>query len=231
MDSVVALLQQVALFSNLAPDKMAALAPRLRTQRIANNKEILSADDKSTDVFFVLSGRVEVRNYSENGREFIYSIIGTGEVFGEFAAIDGHPRAASVVALEECLVCRMSSSEFLCLLSTNFDAALKLMRLLTAKLRALTDRQLELVAWSSRHRILGELARLAETGTKSGREVTIQPAPTHFEIAARVGSQREVVTKELNRLEALGYLRVRRKQIIILDMVRFRGDLLTGGCS
>jgi CRP/FNR family transcriptional regulator, cyclic AMP receptor protein len=230
VSSVAALLRQVALFSSLPDEKLSALACRSRTQRYRERQEILSVDDNSTDVFFILSGRIEVRSYSENGREFIFSTISAGEVFGEFAAIDGRPRSASVVALVDSLVCRMSSSEFLSVLNSNFDIALKLMRLLTAKLRTLTDRQLELVAVSSRGRVLSELARLANSGIKCGASITIQPAPTHYEIAARVGSQREAVTKELNRLEALGYLRVRRKHIVILDMARFRDDLLTVHC-
>jgi CRP-like cAMP-binding protein len=129
-DSVANFLRRVPLLSSLPDEKLSALARRLRTQRYKEQQEILSADDHTTDVFFVFSGRVEVRNYSENGREFVYSVIGKGEVFGEFAAIDGRPRAASVVALEESLVCRMSSAEFLSVLSSNFDTALKLMRLL-----------------------------------------------------------------------------------------------------
>jgi len=223
--TIDALLRQVGLFSSLPEEALSALSCQPKVQRFKERQEILTADDNSTDVFFVLSGRIEVRNYSENGREFIYSTIGSGEIFGEFAAIDGRPRSASVIALEDSLVCRMNSSEFLSVLSSNFDIALKLMRLLTSKLRTLTDRQLELVALTSRDRVLSELARLADTGIKSGASVTIRPAPTHYEIAARVGSHREAVTKELSRLEALGYLRVSRKHIVILDMAKFR-DLL-----
>jgi CRP-like cAMP-binding protein len=228
--SVVALLRQVGLFSWLPDEKLSALVSQSRTLPYRERQEILAADDSSNDVFFILSGQVEVRNYAENGREFIYSILGAGEVFGEFAAIDGGHRSASIVALEDTLVCRMGSSVFLAVLRSNFDIALGLMRILTAKARALTERQLELVALSSRNRVLSELGRLAATGIKCGASVTIRPAPTHYEIAARVGSQRESVTKELNRLEALGYLRVRRKHIVIVDMVRFRRDLLTGHC-
>jgi CRP-like cAMP-binding protein len=230
-DQIADLLQHVALFSSLPSDKLSALARRLRPHRYAKRQEILRADDTSTDVFFVLSGRIEVRNYSDNGREFIYATSGAGETFGEFAAIDGRPRAASVVALEDCLVCRMGSAEFILLLRENFDITLKLLKLLTARLRVTSDRQLELVALSCRDRLLGELARLAVTGTKRGQEVAIEPAPTHHELGARIGSHREVITKELNRLEALGYLRVKQKQIVILDMARFRDDLLSKHCS
>jgi CRP-like cAMP-binding protein len=226
-DSVADLLQRVPLFSSLASDKLSAVARRLRPQRFGKHQEILRADDTSTDVFFVLSGRIEVRNYSENGREFVFAISGAGGTFGEFAAIDGRPRAASVVALEDCLVCRMGSAEFLLLLRENFDITLELLKLLTAKLRVTSGRQLELVTLSCRDRLLGELARLADAGVQRGPEVTIEPAPTHNEIAALVGSHREVITKELNRLEVLGYVRVSRKQIVILDMPRFRDDLLS----
>ena len=55
---------------------------------------------------------------------------------------------------------------------------------------------------------------------------TIAPAPTHYELAARVGSHREAVTKELNHLKMLGYVRVRRKQIVIVDVNRFTDQLL-----
>jgi len=224
--SITALLRQISLLSSLPDAELSALARRWKSRHYSQRCEILSEREESTDVFFILSGRVQVQRYSENGRELIYSIIGAGEIFGEFSAIDGRPRSASVVAIEDTLVCRMTSTEFLSLLSSNFDVALQLMRLLSAKLRVLTNRQLELATSSSRDRLLGELARLAKSGVERGASITIRPAPTHYEIAARVGSQREAVTKELNRLEELGYLRVGRKHIVILDATKFRDDLL-----
>jgi CRP-like cAMP-binding protein len=221
------LFRGVALISSLPAERLSALARATTIRNYMKSCEILSVRDQSSDVFFVLSGRIQVRNYSREGREVLYSVIGPGEIFGEFAAIDGRPRSASIVADEDTVIARLSCADFISLLRANFDVTLKLMQLLTAKSRALTDRLLELVSLTSRDRVRIELARLADTGIRCGAGVTIQPAPTHYEIAARVGSHREAVTKELNHLEALGYLRVNRKQIVILNMNKFRDELLS----
>jgi CRP-like cAMP-binding protein len=148
-------------------------------------------------------------------------------MFGEFSAIDGRPRSACVTTLEDTLVARMTSAQFLSLLGSDFRIALDVMRLLTAKSRALTDRLLERSALSMRSRVHAELARLACEGVRNGQSVTIKPAPTHYQLAARVGSHREAITKELSHLETLGYVRVRRKQIVIMDLDKFHDELLS----
>ncbi len=188
--------------------------------------EFVAVGDGNTDVFFILSGRVQVRNYSANGREFIYSEIPAGNIFGEFSAIDGGPRSASVTATEDTVIARMPSSKFLSLLSSDFRVALEVLKVVTAKARALTERLLDLSALNMRTRLHAELTRLASAGKRDGACVTIQPAPTHHELAARVGSHREAVTKELNRLAALGYVRIGRKRIVIADVKKFERDLL-----
>jgi CRP-like cAMP-binding protein len=225
--SDASLFRGIELLSSLPAERLATLARTATVRNYTKSCEILSARDQSSDVFFVLSGRIQVQNYSSEGREVIYSVIGPGEVFGEFAAIDGRPRSASIVAIEDATIARMTSADFVSVLKSDFDIALKVMQLLAAKSRALTGRLLEQVALTSRDRVRIELARLADTGVKSGTGVTIAPAPTHYQIAARVGSHREAVTKELNHLEALGYVRLNRKQIVILDLKKFHDDLLS----
>jgi CRP/FNR family cyclic AMP-dependent transcriptional regulator len=221
----------VRLFETLGDERLRAVAATCLIAEYAKGQQILSAQDSSNDVLFLLSGRIQVKNFSRQGREYIYSEVTAGELFGEFAAIDGLPRSAAIVAIEPALVARMKSTDFLTLLEGNFGLSLQLFRLLTAKCRSLTDRLLQLVSESAHDRMHLELARLAVKGVRDGRSVTIRPAPTHYEIAARVGSHREAVTKELNRLEALGYLRLGRRQITILDDNRFSRDFLASGSA
>ena len=73
-----------------------------------------------------------------------------------------------------------------------------------------------------RERVRRELLRLATEGTAFRNGVVIQPAPTHYEIAARIGSHREAVTREFNRLESENIIEVRRKQIRIIDIERLK---------
>ena len=116
-----------------------------------------------------------MKNYSEHGREFIFSEIGAGQIFGEFSAIDGLPRSASVVAMEDSVVARMKAVDFVALLRADFDLTLRLLRILTGKARGLSDRIFELIALNARDRICYELARLAVTGVRDGPRVLDPP--------------------------------------------------------
>ena len=210
----VALFRRVALFGPLTDNELQAVVSKCTICHFAKGKQILSARDDANDVLFILEGRVQVKNYSRHGRELIYLEVASGELFGEFAAIDGLPRAADVCAIEDTVVARLRSADLLTLMKQNFGLTLQMLRLL------------KLVTLSAHNRLHFELARLASGGRREGASAIIRPAPTHYEIAARVGSHREAVTKELNRLEAQGYVRLGRGQIVIIDEHLFRRDLV-----
>ena len=224
--AILAQFRRVGLLVELDDEALARIAARTIVTARPRNTQILSVRDESNDVFFILEGRLQVKNYSENGREFIFSEIGAGQIFGEFSAIDGLPRSASVVAMEDSVVARMKSADFVALLRNDFALTLRLLRILTGKARGLTDRVFELIALNARDRVCFELARLAASGVRDGPRVMIRPAPTHYEIAARIGSHREAVTRELNQLESRGYVELGRRHVVIVDFDRFTTDLL-----
>jgi len=224
--AVLAQFRRIGLFEQLTDDALDRVAARSTVSTRPRNSQILSFRDESNDVFFILEGRIQVKNYSEHGREFIFSEIGAGQIFGEFSALDGLPRSASVVAMEDSVVARMKAIDFVAMLRADFDLTLRLLRILTGKARGLSDRIFELIALNARDRICFELARLAANGVREGLRVMIRPAPTHYEIAARIGSHREAVTRELNQLESRGYLELGRRQLVIVDLGRFTNDLL-----
>jgi CRP-like cAMP-binding protein len=224
--ALLAQFRRIGLFVELSDDALRRVVALCVVQNRTRNTQILSVRDETNDVFFILEGRLQVKNYSEHGREFIFSEIGAGQIFGEFSALDGLPRSASVVAMEDTVVARMKAADFVALLRADFDLTLRLLRILTGKARGLSDRIFELIALNARDRICFELARLAADGVKDGPRVLIRPAPTHYEIAARIGSHREAVTRELNHLESRGYVELGRRHLVILDMARFASDLL-----
>ena len=218
--------RRIDLFDKLPDETLRLIASRAIVHSWAAHSQILSVRDQSNDVFFILRGRLQIKNYSQRGREFIFSEIGAGQIFGEFAALDGLPRSASVEAMEDSVVARMKAVDFVSLLRSDFELTMRLLRLLTAKSRGLSDRLFELIALNARDRICFELARLAQNGTEDGSSIMIRPAPTHYELAARIGSHREAVTRELNQLVSLGHLRLGRRHIVIVDMTRFTKELL-----
>lgn len=211
-------LRVISLFEELGEADLARIGESCSTRTYEKGAQILGDKDRSTDVFFILDGVVRANTISPEGREVIYSEIGTGAIFGEFSAIDGLPRSTAVFAVTDCTVAKMTAKRFFELLRGNGAVATRLVELLVAKIRAMSERVFEVSALSVRERLRRELLRLAAEGKRQGKMIVIKPAPTHYEIAARIGSHREAVTREFNRLETESLLAVSRRQISILDL-------------
>jgi CRP/FNR family cyclic AMP-dependent transcriptional regulator len=211
-------LRVIALFEELGDDELARISERCSTKTYERNAQIMGELDQTNDIFFILRGTARANSVSPKGREVIYTDLSAGDIVGEFSAIDGLPRSSAVFAVSECVVARMSAKIFFEVLRANGVVATKLVELLVAKIRRMSERVFEVSALSVRERVRRELLRLASTGEREGKRVIIKPAPTHYIIAARIGSHREAVTREFNRLEAEKLLEVHRREIIILDI-------------
>ncbi|HEX2889629.1 Crp/Fnr family transcriptional regulator [Vineibacter terrae] len=210
----------IALFEELSSEELTHVAQLCSINRYEKHVQIIGQDEPTSDVFFVLDGAVRISSYASTGREITYNDIGVGGLFGEFAAVDGLPRSASVVALSSCVLARMTAARFSALLQANGKVAFRLVEILVTKLRAMSERVFDVSALGLRERMRKELLRLASSGSPAYGGLLIKPAPTHYEIAARIGSHREAVSREFSRLEIEGIVEVRRQEIRILDLVR-----------
>ncbi len=165
---------------------------------------ILGAEETTLDVLFLLEGGVRVANFSDKGREVSFSSIDEGDCFGEFAVIDGAPRSASVVALGDCRVARLSDMQFLQLLHDHPDMCLSLMRNLVEKLRELTRRVSDFTALRADDRIRQEVVRLFQGAIKDDGSAKLDKPPTQSELAALVFTNREAVAREIGRMKKAG---------------------------
>jgi CRP/FNR family transcriptional regulator, cyclic AMP receptor protein len=209
------------------PSAMAALPAELgerlwtdATLINANAGRILvSLGASSNNVYIVLQGRVQVTLFSLGGREVILRDLGEGDMFGELAAIDNQPRSASIVALSNCLLASIDAETFRSAVTDLPVGAQWLGRRLTAQIRDLTERVFELNALRVRSRLHCELLRMSGGAAAAGSagEVTIDPSPTHAELASRIGTHREAVTREMGYLVEHGILRQRRRRLTIAD--------------
>ena len=215
----------ISLFEDLTDSELERIARSCHTRRYEKHARIAAEGDHSTDVFFILEGSVRVNSITRGGREVIFSDLVVGDVFGEFAAVDHQPRSATLMALSNCLLARMTAERFFELLRENNSVAIHLIQLLVGIIRRTSERMFEMSALSLRDRLRRELLRLAEHCAHSGHSVVIHPAPTHQDLAALIGTHREAVTKELSRLEGAQIVEVKRGEIRILDLRALeRGD-------
>ncbi len=211
-------LAQVELLRDLLPPDRASIAERCRFRRYRPQQPIIELEDERCDVYFLLSGRVRVTYFSVSGREVSFGDRGPGQVFGELAAIDGKARSATVVALTECSVASLPAAEFRALLAHHERIADAVLRHLAAKVRLLTERVVEFSTLAVRNRIHAELLRLAQAGTPLAKGAAISPAPTHADIASRISTHREAVTRELAELARAGLVVKRGGDLVVPDL-------------
>jgi CRP-like cAMP-binding protein len=218
-------LANIAIFSGLPAGALEAIHQQCSWRRYKSGESILAYLDQSDDVRFVAEGEVCVTIYSASGKAVSFRNLGQGSIFGEYAAIDGAPRSASVEARSACLIASMTAPTFRKLLKTESVVAQALIGDLVRNIRSLTKRVYEFSTLAVNNRIHGELLRLANLFPREGSSSHIVPAPTHSEIASRVSTHREAVTRELNRLSRIGIIERQDRGLIIRDLDRLAAML------
>ena len=199
-------LRQISIFRNAAESTLDRAAGLSRWQRHADGTIILSYQDASTDIFFILEGAVRAIIYAPDGKALLFTDLEKGEVFGEIAAVDRGSRSASIEALRPTLVAVMSAADFERILREDAEVSIATLRLLTSRVRRLSERVYEFRAFAVQNRIHAELLRLAKASGVTQGDVTLSPAPTLAEIADRVSTHREAVSRELSRLGSVGLI-------------------------
>ncbi len=217
-------LRCIPLFAHVDADELEAIEAQCRWQSYAQGEEILAYRASDDDVYFMISGEAKVVIYSTQGRLVDFRELVAGDVFGEYAAIDGGSRSASIEAQTDCLVAGISSDDFQHLIRHNSSVSYALVLHLTRQLRDLTRRVYEFSTLAVNNRIQGELLRLARENLQEGSTVDgsplISPTPTHAAIAARVSTHREAVSRQMSSLTRLGVVEKQGRSLIVRDIER-----------
>jgi CRP/FNR family transcriptional regulator, cyclic AMP receptor protein len=210
----------IAIFAGLSRDALERIQRRCAWRRYDPGEPVVNYLDASDDVFFITSGEARVTIYSVAGKAVSFRELGPGATFGEYAAIDGGPRSASVEALDSCQVASMPAAAFREVLQTEPMVAEPLLKHLVKEIRELTTRVYEFSTLAVRYRIQAEVLRLASLKAREGKTASIVPAPTHAEIASRISTHREAVTREFNRLSKIGVIERRGGTLLVKDIDR-----------
>ncbi len=228
MNDATPSLSGIELFDGLEISDRDALARSCRWKRYAAHQYIIGHQDETNDVYFIVSGRVRVTIFSPSGKEVSFADLPAGRSFGEMSAIDGAPRSATVIALSDTVLASMSAEAFRGVLYDHPDVAAKMMQYLVGLVRRLSDRVVEFSVLAVRNRIHAELLRLARDQGQDGDTAVITPAPTHADIASRVSTHREAVTRELNALARDDLIGRGDGGLVIKDLARLAQLVETG---
>jgi CRP-like cAMP-binding protein len=207
----------VELLKGLDRAERAALEARCIWRRYRPGERVFERGSAGREVFFVIDGAVNIVSFSPLGREITFAAAQSGGTVGEMAAIDGQPRSASVVAIEESLLAVLPSDAFIELLEGHGEIALRLLQQLSAFVRKSGERVLELSSVKATNRVYGELLRLAQPDADAPDLWAIKPLPALRDLASQAGTTREVATSALNKLYPSGLIRRKGNSLYILD--------------
>ena len=216
-DRLTRALAKIAPFTGLDDGSLAEVASSCRFERFEVKRQVIAYQDDSADVFFIVSGTVRVVIHSLSGKEISYRDLEGGEMFGELAAIDGEQRSASVVAVTETLLVAMPETAFREAIRNHPKVAEAVLQRLTRLVRLYSQRLYEMRTLDVQSRIRAELVRLAEDSLGEDNTATISPLPTSADIAARVNTRREAVSRELASLTRRGLIERHQKSLMIRD--------------
>jgi CRP/FNR family transcriptional regulator, cyclic AMP receptor protein len=211
-------LSKIPLFKSVSQPLSERYARSCIWKEYDANELVIDVDDESNDVRFIVSGRVRIILRIAVGKEVILGEMGEGDFFGEIAAIDGNTRSANVTALTRSRICIMPQRIFLEILRTEPDISMYVLKMFAARVRALNLRLGEHSFLQAKHRLYAELLRLSRPRAGNPAQRSISPPPIQRELAERIGSRREVVSRELNHLEREGLVQKARGALVLVNV-------------
>lgn len=215
-------MSQTEFLHRLDADVRQRLRERMSEVVLERDELVISQNDESLDVFFVLEGTARAAGLSEEGKLVTYREIPEGAIFGELSAVDGRPRSANVVAVGKLTVGRMNQTDFRDVIDSDAAFRWAFLSYASEQIRVMTGRIFEFSTMVVRDRLIGELLRMAEGQESLNGRVEIPHAPTHYELASRISTHREAVSREMSRLSKQGLVTKQLKTITISDVDALR---------
>ncbi len=211
-------LRKIRLLAELDDSEIAVIEKNCSRKTYGAGEQIIDQHSDSRDIYFVVEGRVRVVNYSISGREITFDDLDAGSHFGELAAIDGLPRSASVMALDEVHIAALPSEQFQDIILEHPTIALKLMKHLAHLVRNSTSRIMDLSTLGANNRIHADLLRLGRKVTEDDVSAVLKPIPVHSDIASRVSTTRETVARVMNDLARKGIVERGKDSLLIKEL-------------
>ena len=187
----------------------------LMDERIFLRNEVLFLEgDEPQGLFVVRQGAVKIYKIGDNGREQILEIEGPGRSVAELPLFDGRPYPASAAALEDAAVLTLPASAFHRLLTRHPEIPRAVIASIAGRLRKMVALVEEVSLKAVRERLAAVFLEMAGDGEECDLTWTNQ------EIAARIGTVREIVSRTMARMAHDGAIRIDGRRVIILDRDR-----------
>jgi CRP/FNR family cyclic AMP-dependent transcriptional regulator len=219
--TVANLLKEIPLFTGLNETDLSELETHLVYRHYPKNQIIFHKGDEGSNLYIIKKGSARVILPSPQGEEVILAILTAGEIIGELSFIDGKNRSATVEVLEDTEMLLLSRHDFFNFLSKRFDAVLRILAILTQRLRETDNLIEEAYFLDITSRVARKIISLGKQfGINEHGVIKINIRITQSNLAAMVGASRESVNKQIRVFKQKGLVSMDKGYLEILDHVR-----------
>lgn len=222
-EQIVAFFKEGVLFNNLSKNEQTQLAQICRERRFDKGQVVFYEGDLGGSLYIISKGSIKIVVMSEDGREHILALLREKDYFGEISLIDGEPRSATAMALDQVNVIMISRDDFVRLLRENPEMSLKIMITLCSRLRK-TDKHIESLAFlSAPGRVAQAILNLAEEHSPGQtKDIMIPHKITRQEFASIAGTSRETLTRVLMDFQEDGIITIEKNKITLHDLYKLK---------
>lgn len=226
--SAASILKKVAIFSSLTDPEFAFLTTHVVQRKFSAGEIIFGEAEPCNGLYVIESGNVRIFKSSAGGREQVLAIEGPPASIAELPVFDGGDYPATAQAINDCALLFFSKKDFQALCLQHPEVALKVLRVVGSRLRKLVGIIEELSFTTVRHRLAALLVRLAKSaGQKDGGSLSITLPANNNELAAQIGTVRELVSRNLSRLQSEGLIQMEGRTVAIPDLKKLEAELDT----
>lgn len=219
-------LSRVPVFAGLTDAEMSFLTERAVERKVRSGELVFSEGDPCAGLFVVRSGNVRIFKSSASGREQVLAIEGPGSSMAELPVFDGGSYPASAQAVSDSTLLFVSKQHFQALCMQHPDVALKVLKVVGSRLRRLVGIIEELSFTTVRHRLVALLVRLTKSeGKPTPQGVVLTLTANNQELAAQLGTVRELVSRNFSRLQAEGLIVLDGRSVVVPDVKKLAAEL------
>jgi CRP-like cAMP-binding protein len=211
-------LRRVAYFASLPASELQRLAGRCTTRSLAAGERLFEEGEPCRGLVIIAEGRVEIRQISLRGREQVFHAEGPGAALGEGPLFDGGGYIATAAALTPTRVLSLPRAEVMALCRRHPDVALAMLEAMARRVRHFAGIIGDLAFRPVTERLARHLHSAVAGPIKPGARVDL--TLTQAQLAARLGTVRELVARAFAQLEKGGVISRDRTRVIIRDPAR-----------
>jgi CRP/FNR family cyclic AMP-dependent transcriptional regulator len=222
MIAPIHVLKKIPLFASFPEADQQNLVSLLRRENLRKGEILFRKGDEGTAIYLILQGRIKI-SISRRMDTVTLAILGPGEFLGEMALLDGLPRSADAIALEDSYLYVLNRKDFLSFLVNNEKAIHAVLSALSMRLRKTDDLLAEMCFLNLSIRLAHKLVDLAELQApdeKNPGEYALKISQQ--ELANILGVTRESVNKELKQLRDKGVVSTARNCIHINNIASLK---------